>query len=470
MPTDVQIFAEGSFLGMIKFEAEVFTIVSHYELNKKAPPGIFDEFVIKVLPDAKKDSSYWSKNQLIKNTREENSAYKKIEVQNEKDARSLSIGITSLNYGKKFSSSPLSYYIFNRVEGNALSFNINYREALNRRNGKAIVRYGFSDKKMKYELGYSMRVFNDRRMTLSGSLFRTIKPIAFDDLTPLQEIYNSFKALIDKRDNLDYYYSSGYELGINYRFIPQLFSRLEFKQAKQTTAYKNTNFSFRKKDVEFSENPAINNAFQRTLGIRFTINPNKFRAIDWGDGDISRFRITNFPLLRLGFTYSGKDAFNSTYEYRRFYGSFGGQNFINSYMKIRYEIGGEIMTGQVPYQSLGYFNSRSGTIDLDNIFLATVYNEFRGDRIFYLNFQNNFGKMLWGGVPVLKNFNLIGFFNAGRNHISEENYELAAFKGFKISEGIYMEAGFGISRILDIFRIDFAWRLNNPYKDNKRFL
>ncbi|MBK8382146.1 MAG: hypothetical protein IPL16_09685 [Ignavibacteria bacterium] len=37
MPTDVEITANGSFAGIVKFEAEVFTIVSDYKLNKKAP-------------------------------------------------------------------------------------------------------------------------------------------------------------------------------------------------------------------------------------------------------------------------------------------------------------------------------------------------------------------------------------------------------------------------------------------------
>ena len=89
------------------------------------------------------------------------------------------------------------------------------------------------------------------------------------------------------------------------------------------------------------------------------------------------------------------------------------------------------------------------------------YQEFLGDRIFYLNFENNFGKLLWGGLPIISKWNLIGFFNAGRNQISDENYQLASYKNFTISNGLYMEAGFGISRILDVFRIDFAWRLNN---------
>ena len=37
----------------------------------------------------------------------------------------------------------------------------------------------------------------------------------------------------------------------------------------------------------------------------------------------------------------------------------------------------------------------------------------------------------------------------------------AAFKGFSETTGIFQEAGFGINGILDLFRVDFAWRLNN---------
>ncbi|MBK7444704.1 MAG: hypothetical protein IPJ45_01535 [Ignavibacteria bacterium] len=66
MPTDVEITANGSFAGIVKFEAEVFTIVSDYKLNKKAPAGIFDDYIVKVMPDAKKDSSYWKDKQLVK--------------------------------------------------------------------------------------------------------------------------------------------------------------------------------------------------------------------------------------------------------------------------------------------------------------------------------------------------------------------------------------------------------------------
>ncbi|MBK8382144.1 MAG: hypothetical protein IPL16_09675 [Ignavibacteria bacterium] len=140
-------------------------------------------------------------------------------------------------------------------------------------------------------------------------------------------------------------------------------------------------------------------------------------------------------------------------------------------MNLRYKLGGELATGQVPFQSLCFFNTNSGTIDVSGGFKALKYQEFLGDRIFYLNFENNFGKILWGGIPFISKWNLIGFFNAGRNEITQSNYDLASYKGFSISEGIYMETGFSVSRILDIFRVDLAWRLNNKGSDgNKVYL
>lgn len=465
MPTDVQIFADGSIAGLIKFEAEVFTIVSIYELNKKAPKGIFDEYVVKVMPDAKKDTSYWSDKQMIKNSSEERKAYKYIEKKTKEKEKSFGIGLTSMNYGKHFSSSPLNYYRYNRVEGSALNFNLNYRQRLGRVNVESSFGYGFSDKKTKYKIDYNQRLLNDRRLVINASVFRKLQTLSLPDLLGIAELVNTGKALFDKKDNLDYFYSSGWSLGLNYKIIPQLGVGINFFQSKQTTAYKNTDYSFRKSDVGFIENPPVNDAFQRVLGVNLLIDPNKYNAIDWGDGDVSRFRNTNYPVLKFGFGYSGKDLFNSTYEYRKFTVNLNSRNYFSTFFNIRYNIGGEIQTGQVPFQSLSFFKANTGTIDIGPGFSALSYQEFLGDKIFYFNFENNFGKILWGWLPLISKWNLIGFFNAGKNEISDDNYKLAAFKDFRISNGIYMEAGFGVSRILDLFRVDFAWRLNNFEKD-----
>ena len=471
MPTDIQIFADGSFAAVIKFEAEVFTIVSNYELNKKAPKGIFDEFIIKVMPDAKKDSTFWVKNQLIKNTSEEKSAYKKIETETEKKNKSFNISPLSLSYGKHFSSDVINYYHYNRVEGSAIGFNLNYKAKLRRVEVNSNFIYGTSDKKSKYEVNYTQRFLNDRRLIVNASVFKKLQPLSYPIFLGISQFVNTFTSLINKQDNLDYFYTSGYSLGVRYKIFPQLGVGLTYDQENQTTAYKNTNYSFRKQDVEFSPNPEINNGLQRVFGINFSIDPNSFSAIDWGDGDISRFKNTKFPSVDLGFKFSGIGIVGSTYNYRSFSAVLKGQNYINRFFNVRYRIGGQLMTGDVPFQSLAYFNTNTGTIDLGLGFNAMNYQEFLGDKLYYLNFSNNFGKLLWGGFPLISKWNLIGFFNAGRNEISNSNYDLAPYKGFTISHGIYMEAGFGISRILDVLRVDFAWRLNNLYKNsNKMFI
>lgn len=471
MPTDVQIFASGSFAAIIKFDAEVFTIVSHYDLNKKAPKGIFDEFVVKVMPDATKDSAFWAKNQLIKNTEEEKKAFSIIEKKTAEKNRSLDIGLLSINYGKHYNSSVIDYYRYNRVEGSAVGLNLNYTGRLRRVQMESDFMYGTSDKKSKFGIFYSQRFFNDRRLSVNAGIYKKLKPLSFPNLLGISQLYNTFTALMNKQDNLDYYYAEGYDLGVRYKIIPQIGIGLNYTQEGQTTAYKNTNYSFRKQEVQFNENPAVNDAYQRVFGININIDPNEYKAIDWGDGDISRFRYSDYPSVDFGFNFAGIGIFTSAYNYRSFTASLKGQNYFNRFINIKYRVGGQLMTGDVPFQSLAFFNTNTGALNVGLGFNAINYQEFLGDKLFYLNFSNNFGKILWGGIPFISKWNLIGFFNAGRNEISNSNYNLAAYKSFTISQGIYMEAGFGISRILDIIRVDFAWRLNNLYNNtNKIFI
>ena len=125
-------------------------------------------------------------------------------------------------------------------------------------------------------------------------------------------------------------------------------------------------------------------------------------------------------------------------------------------------------TGEVPYQSLAYFNSTYLGFAEDLAFTVLDFNEYLGDKLFYFHVENDFGKLLWGNVPVFKNFNLLGFFNAGRSFSNNSSINLANGRPYEITNGIYAEAGFSISRILDILRVNFGWRLNN-FKNGRNF-
>lgn len=459
LPTDNQIEFEGSFMGFVKFSGSVNSIVSNYILNEKIPEGIFNETIVQILPNAKKDSVYFANKQLIKSTEEENKAFRDIEKDEKKKDSEVSFQITQLKFGKYITSQPLQYYYFNRVEGSALNFNVNYRSDFSRIRAEANYGYGFADKKQKYELSYSQRFLKARTLTLSASIFQKLKT-ANIEYGGLSRFYNTLTSWFDRNDAVDYYYSTGYDFSMSYLPIPQIRLGVSFIQSKETTANKNTDWSIRKPDEFYRVNPPINDAFQRVIGLNLRLDPNKYKFIDFGDGNISRLAQTKYPYLDLGFQYSPKDI-GSTYEYRKFRAVVSGNNYVNSLINLRYRFGAEYGTGDIPYQSLLYFNTDPGLAGVPMGFKALRYQEFLGDKSYFINIENNFGKFIFGNVPLLKKFDFIAFVNAGKIEISDANYQLAAWKGFSGTDGTFVEIGGGIGKILDIFRVNLAMRLNN---------
>lgn len=466
LPTDNQIYGEGAVAGFVQLKAEVFSVVTDYNINVPAPPGTFDKYIIKVLPNANKDSAYWSQNQVISNTAEEEYAYRKIEQTELLKANQISIGLTSLTYGRYISSIPLSYFHYNRVEGTYLGFNAAYTSERARTSINGKFGYGFSDKKTKYALSFTNRFLPDRSLIFNASIFRELDPLNFN-AGPFVNFYNSMRMLLDKQDGYDYYYASGYRLSLVSSTIPQLRVGVNYHQEKQTTAYANTDFSFRKRNEVSKINPPINDAFLRSIGFSVRIDPNEYKYIDWGDDNESRFRTTDFPTLQ--FTYNNSASkLGSTYDFREYSLLLNGRNQLTYFLNFTYKAGATYLNGTVPYQSLAYFNANPGGINPALNFKAMDYQEFLGDKLYYLNFENNFGKFFWGNIPVLNNLNFVAFYNAGRSEIRQSNYDLSIYKGFSATNGIYQEAGVGVGGILGLFRLDFAWRLNN-YKEGRNF-
>ncbi len=470
MPTDIQIFAGGSFAGIAKFSAEVLSVISEYRINKKAPPGIFDEYVIKVLPNATgKDTSYWNKNRKIRETPEEIRAYKEIEKKTKEEARSLRVGIGSITYGNKVSTNPLSYYRYNRVEGSALKFNLDYSDRVTGPRINAFYGYGFSDEKSKYGISYSQRFIRGWKLQVGADAYSKISSISYGDIPSLDVFINSMQGLFDKTDNYDYYYASGLKLNANYWITPRINIGAEYLNEEQKSAYTATNYSFRKSDDKFSQNPSVNEGMLRTLGANVRLNLNEYGGIDWGDGDVSIFRENLIPILDAGFIYSGRSFLSSSFEYRKYYARLSGRRFFNKLFNIRYELGGILANGEVPYQSLGFLNSVQGNISMGRNFGTTHVNEFPGDKVYYFTLKNNFGNTLWAKVPFFKTIRLSGYANFMRNEISDANKEFSAFKNIRVSQGIYAEAGFSLTNILELFELGFTWKLTNTSDSSRDF-
>ncbi len=462
MPTDVQLYAEGSFAGLVKFSFDIFTIVSNYNLNRKTPKGIFDDYVVKVLPDARKDSSYWADNQLIKNTGEENKALKSFEKENKKKKNELRFSYPLIQYGNNLSMLGEPPYEYNRVEGSYLNLNLSYHKHSQRLNTSAYFGYGFADKRSKFEINYSQLFFKDKSLSIEAGIFKKLQPLSYE-LSGFYRLFNTLTSLFDKQDYYDYYYTSGFRISVSKSLIPQLNIGLRYNEEKQTSAYVNTDYSIRKHDELFRYNPIINDAFQRIAGLSLQINPNKFKYADLGDNDIISFPITDYPVINFDVDISSKKL-GSTYDNKRYSADISGENYFNNLINIKYKLGTVIYSGDVPFQSLAFFNSTSAVWDKDFSFKTMGYREYLGDKIYYLNFENNFRNILWSKIPFLKKLDLIGFFNAGKSEISSSNLFLASYNNFSTLDKIFCEAGFGIKGIFELIRIDFAWRLTNRVK------
>ncbi len=464
MPNDVQIFGEGSFAGLIRFKAEVFSVISDYSLNEKAPAGLFDDIVVKVNKDADRDSIYWQKNKLIENSEEEKSAYKNIERTTSERANKIRFGGLSLGIGKNFSMSLMDLYAFNSVEGSRIGTSVAFNKDFGRINSKLFYGYGFADKKAKYKFDFETRLLEDRSLRISAESFKRLNS-PFMKRGWEEEFVNTYYTLFDKNERYYYFYESGFSLGIFKSVIPQAGLKAEYFESKQTSAYVNTDFSFFRKDAKYGVNPGINDAFKRSISLSLHLDFNKYRGIDWGTGEITRFPVTEFPSLTLGLENSSKNL-GSTFDFRKYKFELSGENRLTYRIKPKYLIGFQYLNGNPAFQDLPYFNVYYGSGKM--LFGTMNYGEFTGDKLFYINFENDFGKLFPQTVPVLKSINLIGLFNAGRSYLSDGTLPLISGTNMKTTDGVYLETGFALGNILDAFRLDFCWRLNN-YKTGSNF-
>lgn len=458
MPTDVEIYGSGRFAALLKVKIDVFTIISDYRLNEKAPPGIWDEVVIKVEKDAKKDSSYWNKNQLIKNTSTEKSAYKVIE-KSIKDKPNVSLGLTGLSFGKNFNLDLLETYKFNSVAGHQLGLKLNYAKDFGRVNSSLYYGYGFDDKKVKSKFDFAAQLLNDRslRFNFSGGSYLNSP---FMNRGLMDDLLNILYTLGTKKDRYIYYNHFGFNANVIKGIIPQLSLGLGYYQAERTSATVNTDFSVLTRPNNYTPQPIINDDFRRSLSLILRIDPNSYRAIDWGDGDYSRFRTTEFPRLTFIYENASKDLLKSTFDNRKYSIEIYGSNNFTFRIRPTYKMGFKFMNGTVPYQDLLYFDVYKSVID-PMTFAAMNYNEFAGTELIYFSIENNFGKFFPRGIPILSSIDFILFFNAGRSVMSDDAQKMLVDNYVKGTDGTMMEAGFALANILDIVRFYFGWRLNN---------
>lgn len=471
LPIDYRIFAEGNYLGLVKFGFELHTIMNSYEINTNIDDDLFDNAIITVLPEAdKKEEIYWNSIQRIPNTVEETIAYNKIDsIANASGTfgQDFSLLADRIKLNKNFSiGGPLSIYSFNKVQGNTLNLNFYYNDAERQRLlTMAEVSYGFADDLVKKKLYASYSLGDYRTTNISVNIYDKIT-----DLFGTSNNYNKFTStvlsLFSKYDFRDYYYTKGVEAKIFSEVFPILSLGAGYQSKSDKSAKNNSNFSFFNRDKKFASNQPIFDIKTNSITTSFKIDYRKYIE----DGFFRR-RITprNNIIFEGSILFSDKKILGSDLNFTQFnIEAYGRLSTIENWSLDFY--GNKVFSdGSVPLQMLYALPGNINAASKNNTFRTLQIGEVFGDEVTTVFLQHNFQDGLFRllQIPFISDLQLqlSTHLNIAISDVSKESEEIL-FTDYKKFTKPFYELGFSIGHLLIPLKLEFTWKLNYRGKNN----
>jgi hypothetical protein len=270
-------------------------------------------------------------------------------------------------------------------------------------------------------------------------------------------LYNSLTALLDKNDYADYYRAEGWTAFLTYEAGEAVRLRASFADEDHSRAPITTHYSLIRHRHLFRPNP------QAVGGTLHAVSLN----IGLGRERVPFDLVTNNGLDILA-EYSSSDI-GSDFTFGRYeaIGTINVATFARRFLfppSLRVRVAAGTSTGTLPPQRTFSLESQSSSFAPFGTMKAMEEKEFRGTSYIALNMEHNFRSL--------------PFLALGMSFLSENAIELIVHGGvakswndgplaLNTTGSLYAEAGFGISRILDLFRCDFTWRFTTPW--NFRF-
>lgn len=474
MPADYRLFMKGNVLGLAKFGFELNTILYNYNINTEISDDIFSKAIITVLPEAdKKDSLYWSSAQTIPNTKEEATAYERIDSLQQLPFSfwdEFSWLSTRIYYNEYFSTNgTLNSWRFNSVEGFVPRLSFYLEDYLDQRLNTSLgFAYGFSDKRFKTDFAFEYLLGDYRTTAINLKVFDSIRELfgKSDDYTDLTA---SLLALFNKQEFRSYYYSSGFNINFEAEIFPVLDLSVGYLTHRDRDAYTNTQYSFFRKDKDYPPNPAIYETAINALTAGFKIDSRDYIE----DGYFRRRVLTSdtYTTLSGDITYSNKDLLNSDLNYTTYRLDIYNftRTFRSSYFNLK--LFGMYNVGTLPYQDMYALPGNLEWLSKPFTFRTLRINEVFGERVATLNFEYDFRDEIFKllKVPGLKDWEitLSLFFNSAISEIGSDSQAILPTEVATFEKPFY-EIGFGIGQGIIPLRLEFGWKLN--YRGENNFI
>lgn len=459
MPVDVRMkgWAEigipGLSLPRIGFERVVS--IYDYKINASIPDTIFRKPRLVTLPGAEKfDSLFWTRSEVLPLTDEEQTAYKTLDSTQSLEKQFRPGGAIGFLSSPTFSSLQYIDLRFNRVEGLFFGPSLTLDSLTNSIRASASFGYGFSDKKTKFNLGGEYFFDPLRRWSIGVEGYQGVGYLPDGEYYDASAI--TFSCLLDKDDYRDYFYTRGWNLFVTGRPLQKLSVRLQYQNEEQYMALQRSDYSFFSRDNIYRSNPAIQNGMMRSLQISARVgNP----AIPLG--------LISQDFIELKLEHSNKSLLSSDFDFSQLtvhgelhIATFLRRLFIPATLSLNLTAGAS--SGTIPAQRWFTMDSRYTGYAPFGVLRGGGIKEFSGDRFVLLSMEHNFrsSPFLVLNIPFLykNSIELIVHGTVARTWNS--NSTPVPFG--RTTDGWYSEAGFGLSRIFGLFRLDYTYRFAEP--------
>lgn len=478
MPIDYRIFADGNFLGMVKFGFELNSIFYDYKINTPISDDTFNMVIIKVMPDAdKKDSTFWKSTQTIANTNEELEAYKRIdslEAVPKSFSDKFSFLSTSINLNDNLSiTGPLALYSFNRVQGHTLNFGADINQADEKRLNTGIdFTYGFADKKFTTDFYATYFLGEYRTSSVSLRAFNKITDL-FSESIQYNKLTSTLTNLLGKYDFRDYYYTKGFSINLWGDVFPVLRFGIGYLNRTDNSAFNNSDFSILNSSKKYNTNKLIYDTKVNAITTGFRLDFRKYIE----DGFFRR-RIAPrsfYALLSGDIIFSNTGTLKSNLDFATYKLTLNSHLITFKSAGMNLVLSGIYSDGPVPFQMMnalpGNIESASQTYTFRTLGSAEVF----GDRALTLFIEHDFNDELFRlfglGFLVDWQINLSAHFNAALLEISPKSKSILPIQPNSDSTPVefqkpFYEIGFGIGHPLVPFRLECTWKLSHFGKNN----
>ena len=473
MPIDYRIFADGNFLGMVKFGFELNSIFYDYKINTPINDDVFNSVIIKVVPDAdKKDSTFWKSTQTIANTNEELEAYKRIdslEAIPKTFSDRFSLLSTTIRLNDNISiTGPLALYSFNPVQGHTLNFGSDFYQIDDKRLNTGLdLAYGFSDKKFTTDF-YAIYYLGDYRTTsVSIRAFNKVTDL-FSESIHYNKLTSTLTSLFGKYDFRDYYYTKGLSLNIWADVFPVLRLGVGYMNRTDNSAINNSDFSILNKSKSYNVNIPIYDTRVSALTAGFRLDFRKY----FEDGYFRR-KISigsSYPTLSGDVVFSNTGFLKSNLDFTTYKLTVNGYWNTFKSARMNYTLTGIYSDGQVPFQMMYSLPGNIESASQSHTFRTLGASKIFGDRTLTLFIEHDFNdelfRLLGLGFLVDWQINLSAHFNAALLEISPKSKSILPNQlNFSPPPEEFLkpfyEIGFGIGHPLFPFRLEFTWKLNH---------